>query len=97
MTEFKKVREQSGMTMKKFAECFGIPYRTIQNWEAGVNKCPEYLLKLMKFKLDQEKPVECDMCRSIQHIHIFDRQKDCFITDQMEHCPHCGRKIRKGQ
>ena len=55
MTEFKKVREASGMKMKEFAEHFGIPYRTVQNWEAGVNKCPDYLLKLMKFRLDHEK------------------------------------------
>ena len=55
MNEFKKLREQSGMNMKKFAEHFGIPYRTVQNWEAGVNKCPEYLLKLLKFKLDHDR------------------------------------------
>lgn len=55
MMTFKELREQSGMNMKRFAEYFGIPYRTVQNWEAGVNKCPEYLLKLMKFRLDHEK------------------------------------------
>ena len=53
---FKELREQSGMNMKRFAEYFGIPYRTVQNWEAGVNKCPEYLLELIKFKLDRETP-----------------------------------------
>ena len=52
---FKELREQSGMNMKQFAAHFEIPYRTIQNWEAGVNKCPEYLLKLMKFRLDHEQ------------------------------------------
>lgn len=96
MMTFKELREQSGMNMKQFAAHFEIPYRTIQNWEAGVNKCPEYLLKLMKFRMDQEKPVECDMCKAIQHIHIFDSQMDCFITDQMECCPHCGRKVERG-
>ena len=54
MNEFKKLREQSGMNMKQFAAHFEIPYRTIQNWEAGVNKCPEYLLELMKYKLTKE-------------------------------------------
>ena len=51
---FKELREQSGMNMKQFAAHFEIPYRTIQNWEAGVNKCPEYLLKLMKYNLENE-------------------------------------------
>jgi transcriptional regulator with XRE-family HTH domain len=55
MNEFKNLREQSGMNMKRFAEYFGIPYRTVQNWEAGVNKCPEYLLNLMEFKLNVDK------------------------------------------
>ena len=56
----KELREQSGMSQAEFAEYFNIPKRTIQNWEwEGVNKqgrkCPEYLLKLMKYKLDNEK------------------------------------------
>lgn len=54
MNKIKELREMHRMNMKQFAEYFGIPYRTVQNWEAGVNKCPEYLLKLMEFKLDQE-------------------------------------------
>lgn len=55
MPTFKELREQSGMNMKQFAAYFEIPYRTVQNWEAGVNKCPDYLLKLMKFKLDHDR------------------------------------------
>lgn len=51
---FKELRQQSGMTQQKFADYFSIPKRTIENWEAGVNKCPEYLLDLMKYKLEQE-------------------------------------------
>ena len=51
---FKGLREQSGMNKKRFAEYFGIPYRTVQNWEAGVNKCPDYLLNLLEYKLNVE-------------------------------------------
>lgn len=60
---FKELREQSGMNMKRFAEYFGIPYRTIQNWEAGVNKCPDYLLNLMEYKLNHEGLIRADMER----------------------------------
>lgn len=52
---FKELRESSGMNKTQFAEYFEIPYRTVQNWENGVNKCPEYLLKLMQYKLEKEK------------------------------------------
>lgn len=49
------LRKQSGMTRTQFAEYFGIPYRTVQDWELANRKCPEYLLKLMKFRLDHER------------------------------------------
>lgn len=47
--------EISGMNITQFAEYFGIPYRTIQNWKSGTNKCPEYLLRLILYKLENEK------------------------------------------
>lgn len=53
---FKELRKQSGMTQQQFADYFGIPKRTIENWEAGVNKCPQYLLDLMEYKLNIEQP-----------------------------------------
>ena len=52
---FKELRQQSGMNKKQFSDYFGIPYRTIQNWEAEVRPCPDYLLNLMQYKLDNEK------------------------------------------
>ena len=52
---FKEIRKLSGMNLKEFSRYFEIPYRTIQNWEAGVNSCPEYLLKLIIYKLNIEK------------------------------------------
>lgn len=50
----KKLREASGMSRPKFAEYFEIPYRTVQNWELGMRECPEYLIKLMQYKLEKE-------------------------------------------
>ena len=42
------------MTQKAFSEYFGIPLRTIENWEGGSRKCPQYLLDLMEYKLTKE-------------------------------------------
>lgn len=50
----KELRLLSGMTQKQFAEYFGIPKRTIENWEGNVNKCPQYLLNLMIYKLEHD-------------------------------------------
>ena len=30
-----ELREKAGMSRPEFAEYFGIPYRSVQNWEAG--------------------------------------------------------------
>ena len=50
----KDLRLASGMTQKAFAEYFGIPYRTVQDWDAERRKCPEYLNALMEYKLKNE-------------------------------------------
>lgn len=61
---FKELREASGMNKTKFAEYFGIPYRSVQNWELGLRECPKYLLDLMTYKLEAEAVLssrpECD-------------------------------------
>lgn len=54
---FKELRQQSGMTQKAFAEYFEIPKRTIESWDMGERKCPEYLLKLMEYKLTKENKI----------------------------------------
>lgn len=51
---FKELREKSGMNKTDFSKYFGIPYRTVQNWELGLRECPEYLLDLMQYKLEKE-------------------------------------------
>lgn len=50
-----KLREDTGMNRRQFAEYFSIPYRTMQDWELGNRKMPEYLLKLMVYKVQKEK------------------------------------------
>jgi DNA-binding transcriptional regulator YiaG len=50
----KKLRTASGMTQQQFSDYFNIPKRTIENWEGGQRKCPEYLLDLMEYKLSNE-------------------------------------------
>jgi DNA-binding XRE family transcriptional regulator len=58
---FKEIREKSGMNQAQFGRYFEIPYRTIQDWEHGKRKCPEYLLKLMQYKLENEAPTVEDI------------------------------------
>lgn len=48
----KELRIKYNLTQKQLSEVTGIPVRTIQNWEGGQRKCPEYIIELIKFKLE---------------------------------------------
>ena len=51
-----ELRDSTGMSRKEFCEYFEIPYRTLQDWELGNRKMPDYLLRLMAYKIEMEKP-----------------------------------------
>ena len=38
----------TGLSYRKIAERFGIPYRTMENWSGGKSKPPEYVLLMMQ-------------------------------------------------
>lgn len=57
---FKELREASGMNKTQFAKYFGIPFRTVQDWELGNRKCNDYLLGLMEYKLKHEGLIHAD-------------------------------------
>lgn len=50
-----RAKKNMGMNRRQFAEYFGIPYRTVQDWELGNRKMPEYLLRLIEYKAKVEK------------------------------------------
>ncbi|GFI46556.1 hypothetical protein IMSAGC019_01875 [Lachnospiraceae bacterium] len=49
-----ELRARTGMNRRQFADYFGIPYRTVQDWELGSRQMPEYLLRLMEYKVRME-------------------------------------------
>ena len=53
--ELKKLRESTGMNRKEFCEYFEIPYMTETDWELGNRRVPQYLLRLMAYKVEMEK------------------------------------------
>ena len=52
--ELKKLREEVGLNRKNFALEYGIPLRTIEDWEHGKRKMPDYLLKLLAYKVKMD-------------------------------------------
>lgn len=53
--QFKAIREQAGMNRKEFSDWLGIPYRTMQEWELGRRQMPDYVLRLIAYKVKIEK------------------------------------------
>ena len=56
--EVKELREKMGMNRREFSDYYGIPYRTVQDWEAEKRELPESLLRLMKYRAEVEYMVK---------------------------------------
>lgn len=46
-----ELRESTGLNRKEFAIEYNIPYPTITDWERGNRRIPEYLLRLLEYKI----------------------------------------------
>ncbi|MDD7390138.1 MAG: helix-turn-helix domain-containing protein [Lachnospiraceae bacterium] len=56
--KIRELREKTGMTRKDFALHVGIPLRTVEDWEAGRRKPPEYIPRLIEYQLKYEELTE---------------------------------------
>ena len=56
--EVKELREKMGMNRREFSDYYGIPYRTVQDWEAEKRELPDYLLRLLKYRAEIECRIE---------------------------------------
>ena len=48
------MRRQLGDTQSEFSTRYNIPFRTIQNWENGVRKPPEYIMNLLTQRIEED-------------------------------------------
>ena len=53
--KIRRLREQTGMTRKDFSIHIGIHLRTIEDWEAGRRRPPEYIPRLIDYQLKYEE------------------------------------------
>ena len=51
----KKLRKETGMSRREFSREFDIPYPTITDWELGNRRVPEYLLRLLTYKIKMDE------------------------------------------
>ena len=52
--DIREMRTQLGDTQSEFSARYGIPFRTVQNWEAGVRKPPEYVSALLEDRIKED-------------------------------------------
>lgn len=43
-----EIREKAGLSRAEFSRRYGIPVRTLENWDAGLNIPPGYVLDLLE-------------------------------------------------
>ena len=54
----KELRNITGLSQAKFAEKYEIPRRTIEDWERDLRIPPEYVVKLLEFKIKHDYSIE---------------------------------------
>lgn len=50
----RELRTQLGDTQSEFAARYNIPFRTIQNWETGTRKPPDYIVDLLQTRIQAD-------------------------------------------
>lgn len=55
INKLKKMRENLGMNRTEFSRYIGIPLRTLEEWEAGRRKMPDYVLCLIAYYTKMER------------------------------------------
>ena len=52
--KIRELRARTGMNRKEFCEYFGIPYRTVSEWERDGRHAPDYLVRLREYYIRME-------------------------------------------
>ncbi len=50
----REMRTRLGDTQSEFAARYNIPFRTVQNWETGLRKPPEYIMSLLENRIRED-------------------------------------------
>ena len=86
----KELRTMAGFKQKQFAELFEIPVRTLQDWELGNARCPEYLRKLVAYKIFKEEfKMNEVMCERVERLEKAGVVIESYYSD----CFNCTRYV----
>lgn len=49
-----ELRKSTGMNRREFCDYFGIPYRTVSEWELDGRHAPDYVIRLLEYYIRME-------------------------------------------
>lgn len=52
--KIEEVRKKYNFSRADLCRWLGIPYRTLENWEKGTTKCPQYMENLIVEKIERD-------------------------------------------
>ena len=55
-----EIRERLNVSRAEFSRRYNIPIRTLENWESGKSKCPEYVRQLLERAVKEDARVKND-------------------------------------
>lgn len=98
--KIKTLRKKTGLSQNAFARRFGIPVRTLQQWEQGKSAPPAYVISMMERLLESEGDYEAPIQEDAGRHHISPRTHwRVRIDDPFENCdrvyPIQQRKVRE--
>ena len=65
----KKNRELTGMNRREFSDYMDIPLRTLEEWEAGRRKMPDYVLRLITYYIRMEQLLKEKGIKAEEDLH----------------------------
>ena len=48
LSTVKEIREHTGLSRAEFSRAYGIPIRTLENWDAGARTPPEWVVNILE-------------------------------------------------
>ena len=50
--KIKELRAETSLTQEKFSQYYGVPKRTLENWETGRREPPSYIVRWLERLID---------------------------------------------
>lgn len=83
----REMRDYLGLSRAAFSRIYKIPIRTLENWEAGKRKCPDYVLYLLERCVKADKADDKSLLmqaveRQIEEMNKPDKSEDDIINNR---------------